>query len=313
MLIDVSTMARWSKFDIVTVGHFAIDTIRSPKMEQAMTNLGGPPTYVSVAAARLGAKVSVISKVGSDFPKQYRNWLQRNNIDLSGLKQVEGEATTRFSVKYQASWKRKLQLRARAPPIATSDIPGSLGARVVHLSPISDELPTEVVRKLRKSASLLSLDPQGFVRGSTARGNIRHKRWPDPSVLELADVYKSSLGEARLVTGTVNLRQAARRIQDCGVRIVIVTQGMRGSVLLFDEVFHEVPACKPRVLVDPTGAGDAYIGAFLAEYTRNKDPFWCACVGSAMASFVVEKMGPHGFGGSEETYARAREIYEKHS
>jgi sugar/nucleoside kinase (ribokinase family) len=313
MLIDVSTMTRWNKSDIVTVGHFAIDTICSPMMEQAMTSLGGPPTYVSAAAARLGAKVSVISKVGSDFPKEYRNWLQHNNIDLSGLKQVEGEATTRFSVEYQATWNRKLQLRARAPPIATSDIPSSLRAQVVHLAPIADELSTEVVRKLGKSASLLSLDPQGFARGFTPRGNVRRKRWADSSVLELADIYKSSLDEARLVTGTANLRKAARRIQDCGVRIVIVTQGMRGSLLLFDEVFQEVPACKPRALVDPTGAGDAYMGAFLAEYTKNKDPFWCACVGSAMASFVVEKMGSHGFGGSEETYARAREIYEKHS
>ncbi len=313
MLIDVSTMTRWGKFDIVTVGHFAIDAICSPKMKQAMTNLGGPPTYVSVAAARLGARVSVISKVGSDFPKEYRNWLQRNNVDLSGLKQVEDEATTRFSATYQTAWKRKLQLRTRAPPITTSDIPSSLRAQVVHLAPIADELSTEVVRKLRKSAFLLSLDPQGFVRGFTAGGNVRRKRWADSSVLELADVYKSSLNEARAVTGTVNLRQAARRIRDFGVRIVIVTQGMRGSVLLFDEVFQEVPACKPRALVDPTGAGDAYIGAFLAEYTRNKDPFWCACVGSAMASFVVEKLGPHGFGDSEETYARAREIYEKHS
>jgi len=282
-------------------------------MKQAMTNLGGPPTYVSVAAARLGAKASVISKVGSDFPKEYRNWLQHNNIDLSGLKQVEGETTTKFSVKYQASWKRKLQLRACAPPITASDISSSLAAKVVHIAPIADELSVEVMRKLRKSASLLSLDPQGFVRGFTARGNVRRKRWTDSSFLELADVYKSSLNEALLVTGAVDLRQAARRIRDFGVRIVIVTQGMRGSVLLFDEVFQKVPACKPRALVDPTGAGDAYIGAFLAEYIRNKDPFWCACVGSAMASFVVEKMGPNGFVGSEETYVRAREIYGKHS
>jgi sugar/nucleoside kinase (ribokinase family) len=255
----------------------------------------------------------VISKVGSDFPKEYRDWLQHNDIDLSGLKQVEGEATTRFSVKYQASGKRKLQLRACAPPITGSDISSSLRAKVVHIAPIADELSVEVVRKLRKSASLLSLDPQGFVRGFTARGIVQSKRWADSSVLEFADVYKSSLDEALLVTGAVDLRQAARRIRDFGVRIIVVTQGMRGSVLLFDEVFQEVPACKPRALVDPTGVGDAYIGAFLAEYTRNKDPFWCACVGSAMASFVVEKVGPHGFGGSEETYARAREIYGKHS
>jgi len=313
MLIDVSTMTQWNKSDIVTVGHFAIDTMCSPWMKQAMTNLGGPPTYVSVGAARLGAKASVISKVGSDFPKEYRDWLQHNDIDLSGLKQVEGEATTKFSVKYQSTWKRKLQLRACAPPITASDISSSLAAKVVHIAPIADELSVEVVRKLRKSAFLLSLDPQGFVRGFTARGNVRPKRWADSSILELADIYKSSLDEARLVVGAVGLRQAARKIRDFGVKVIIVTEGMRGSMLLFDGVYQEVPACKPRALVDPTGAGDAYIGAFLAEYVRNKDPFWCACVGSAMASFVVEKVGPHGFGRNEETYARAREIYGKHS
>jgi sugar/nucleoside kinase (ribokinase family) len=305
-------MTQQNKFDIVTVGHFAIDTISSPKITPAVTDLGGPPTYVSVAAARLGAKASVISKVGRDFPKEYRDRLQRNNVDLSGLKQVEGGVTTRFSLKYQATWKRRLQLKARAPPITASDIPSSLEAQAIHLAPVAGELSREAVPKLRKSASLLSLDPQGFVRDFTKRGNVRHKSWADPSVLELADVYKSSLDEIRMVTGIANLRQAVRRIQDFGVRIVIVTQGMRGSVLLFDRVFRKVPACKPRALVDPTGAGDAYIGAFLAEYTKNEDPFWCACVGSAMASFVVENIGPHGFGDREETYARAREIYEKH-
>jgi sugar/nucleoside kinase (ribokinase family) len=313
MLIDVSAMARQNRFDIVTVGHFAIDTIGSPKITQAMTNLGGPPTYVSVAAARLGAKVSVISKAGSDFPEEYRDWLQHNNVDLTGLEQVEGGATTRFSLRYQATWKRRLQLKARAPPITASDVPSSLKAEVVHLAPVAGELPTEAARKLRKSASLLSLDPQGFVRSFTTRGNVRYKNWDDPSVLEFADVYKSSFHEIRMVTGTASLKQAARRILDYGVKTVIVTQGMRGSVLLFDGVFQEVPACKPRALVDPTGAGDAYIGAFLAEYAKNKDAFWCACVGSAMASFVVEEVGPHGFGNRGETYARAREIYEKHT
>jgi sugar/nucleoside kinase (ribokinase family) len=63
--------------------------------------------------------------------------------------------------------------------------------------------------------------------------------------------------------------------------------------------------------LDPTGAGDVFIGAFLAEYIRTKDPVWCACVGSASASFVVEGIGPERFGERQETYERAKEIYEK--
>ena len=62
---------------------------------------------------------------------------------------------------------------------------------------------------------------------------------------------------------------------------------------------------------DPTGAGDAFIGAFLAEYVSGKDPEWCSCVGSAASSFVVEGIGPAEFGEKEETYLRARQIYGK--
>ena len=91
----------------------------------------------------------------------------------------------------------------------------------------------------------------------------------------------------------------------------MVTRGMKGTILLVDDEFYHIPACKPRVFRDPTGAGDTFIGAFLAEYLQGKEPLWCACVGSAASSFVVEGIGPAVFGEKEETYTRAKEIYEK--
>jgi len=115
-----------------------------------------------------------------------------------------------------------------------------------------------------------------------------------------------------MVTGITDIKRAARRIQKYGAKIIIVTRGLYGSALLFEDAFCNLPACRPQVLVDPTGAGDAYIGGFLAEYVDGKDPRWCACVGAAAASFVVEGIGPERFGNKEETYARARKIYQKH-
>jgi sugar/nucleoside kinase (ribokinase family) len=137
------------------------------------------------------------------------------------------------------------------------------------------------------------------------------KRWREKSVLELVDVFKSSQDEIKAVTGTSNTQLAAKKIRDYGVKKVIITRGMRGSLLFFDDAFYNVPACKPRIVMDPTGAGDAFIGAFLAELIRGKEPLWCACVGSASASFVVEGVGPERFGERQETYERAKEIYEK--
>jgi sugar/nucleoside kinase (ribokinase family) len=72
-----------------------------------------------------------------------------------------------------------------------------------------------------------------------------------------------------------------------------------------------VEACPSTVLVDPTGAGDVFIGSFLAEYVRQKESLWCASVGSAAASCVVEGIGSTYFGKKEEIYRRANSLYEK--
>ncbi len=297
-------------FDLVVVGHFAIDSISSPKRAVPKRVLGGPPTYVSLAARKLDAKVSVISKVGKDFSEDYIKWLNANDIDLSSLKRTNGALTTRFLLRYENE-ERKLQLQSQAPPITLEDVSDSLESRVIHVAPIANELSAEVVDKLRILTQTLSLDPQGFVRRFDDDGNVFLKRWKNSHVLGQIDLYKSSLNEIRVITGLADLRLAMEQIHDYGAKAVIVTKGIRGSTLLYEENFYEIPACKPRVIRDLTGAGDTFIGAFLAEYAKRKDPVWCMCVGSAAASFVVESVGPTAFGEKKDIYERASEIYEK--
>ena len=296
-------------FDLVVVGHFAIDLILSPKIAVPRHTLGGPPTYASLAARKLNAKVSVISKVGGDFSEDYIEWLKARGIDVSGLKRVEGASTTRFVLKYRDG-ETQLQLQRRAPPITPEDIPDSLQARVIHIAPIANELSANVIEKLRKLTETLSLDPQGLVRRFDEEGNVFPKRWRDPHILGQIDLYKSSFEEIRMITGLTSLRQGMERIRDYGVKLVIVTRGVRGAVMLHEGKFYEIPAYKPQFFLDPTGAGDTFIGAFLAAYIAGKDPLWCMCVGSAAASFVVEGIGPAVFGERKEVYRRASEIYE---
>jgi len=297
-------------FDLVTVGHFAIDLIQSPKILTPTPTLGGPPTYVSLAARQLNSRVSVISKVGDDFPSEYISWLKAKKVDLSGLKIVKGASTTSFLLRYK-NGKRRLLLKSRAPPIFSEDIPASMTAKAIHAAPIANELSINVIEKLRTLTNILSLDPQGLLRTFDKFGNVKLKKWDDSRVLEQIDIYKSSLKEVKIATGQANLQSAMKKIHNMRPKIVLVTKGLMGSVLFFEGRFHEIPACKPRTVLDPTGAGDAFIGAFLAEYIKGKDPVWCACVGSAISSFVVEGVGPAVFGGKEEIYRRADEIYEK--
>jgi sugar/nucleoside kinase (ribokinase family) len=298
--------------DITSAGFFTIDSIILPNRQSPFVVLGGSAAYVSFASGHLGARVSVISKVGGDFPVAYSWWLRQENVDLAGLVRVENARTTRFELRYSTDLSdRILTLRDRAPSITVEDLPNSLKTKVIHIAPVAGEITYEVVEKLRDRAEVLSLDPQGLVRCFDESGNVTVEPLVDKRVLSLVDIYKSSFKEIGAVTGQSELSAAMKAVHNLGVKIVIVTLGANGAAVSVEGAIHNVPAYKPDKPVDPTGAGDAFIGGFLAEYVRGEDCAWCSCIGSAAASLVVEGIGPTSFGDKDEIYRRARVLYEK--
>jgi len=299
-------------FDLSIVGHFSIDSIVLPNLSRPYTILGGSVAYVSITANRLGASVAVVSKVGNDFPKAYLWWLDQEGIDLRTVKILGNSNTTRFELIYSKDFSsRKLRLLSRAEPIMIDDIPNHLLARVFHLAPIANEIPYEVAEKLRKRADFLSLDAQGIVRSFQENGEVSLYTPEGRDILHLVDIFKSSDAEVRAITGEQDLKSAVKAIHDFGVETVIVTMGVEGAWLSIDGTMYKVPVYTPGKLIDPTGAGDAFIGGFLNEYIHDGDSYWCACVGSAAASMIVEGIGPTSLGSREEIYSRARILYEK--
>jgi sugar/nucleoside kinase (ribokinase family) len=299
-------------FDIVTIGHFSIDHILLPRANAFKSALGGSPAYVSFSARQLGAHVGVVSKVGADFPETYINMLKRGGVDLFGLKKEQNSATTSFTVEYSAE-KRRLLLKSLAPPIRLAEVSFNFKAESIHVAPIAGEISLEVVDALKAKANVLSLDPQGFLRRFDANGKTSLRKLKADTILEHVDVYKSSLHEVRAIAGKSGsgLTAAMKRLGNFGIRIVIVTLGRRGTALLFNKTFHYIPAFPPRRLIDPTGAGDVFAGAFLAEYLHKKDALWCACVGSAAASFKAETFGTVLCNTKEAIYKRAMDLFEK--
>jgi sugar/nucleoside kinase (ribokinase family) len=157
----------------------------------------------------------------------------------------------------------------------------------------------------------MSLDLQGLIRSFDENGNVTLEQPTDRRILGLIDVFKSTPKEIQTLTGLSDVDSAIEAVRSQGVSIVIVTLGAEGAVVSVEDTIHRVSAYKPEKLVDPTGAGDAFIGAFLAEYARGKNCAWCSHVGSAAASLVVEGIGPTSFGDKEEIYRRAHALCEK--
>ena len=299
-------------FDIVSVGHLSIDSIFLPDRNTPFVVLGGSAAYVSFAARRLDARVAVVSKIGDDFPAAYLWWLGQEGVDLSGVSKAANAQTTRFELKYSGDLSdRVLQLKNRAPLISVQDLPNSLKAKAIHIAPIAGEITYEIAEKLRSCADVLSLDPQGLVRNFNENGNVTLGSLIDKRILGLVDIYKSSLKEIQAVTGLSDINSAIKTVHEHGVKIVIVTLKANGAAVSVEDTIHNVPAYKPEKIIDPTGAGDVFIGSFLAEYVNGEDCSWCSYVGSAAASLVVEGIGPTFFGDKEEIYRRARLLYEK--
>ena len=299
-------------FDVVTAGHFTIDSIFLPDKQAPFVVLGGSAAYVSFAAKRLDARVSVISKVGGDFPEAYRWWLEQEGIDISGITKDEAAQTTRFELKYaNPQLERVLLLKSKAPPITVDDLPKSLKADAIHLAPVAGEITYELAEQAKGHADMLSLDPQGLLRSFDETGNVTLKPLTDKRILNLVDIYKSSQSEIEAVTGLSDVASATEVIHKLGAKIVIVTLGSEGSMVSVGDATYRVPAYKSEKVVDPTGAGDAFMGGFLAEYVYGENYLRCACVGSALASLVVEGIGPTNFGDKTEIYRRARLLYEK--
>ena len=298
--------------DVAVVGHFSIDTILLPSRNRPFVILGGAATYTSFAAKRLEATVSVISKVGGNFPDAYLWWLEQEGVNISGVTKLADEQTTCFELRYSEDYsERALKLKSKGSPITPADVPKDFHAKAIHVAPIANETSYELVEHLKKCADILSLDPQGLLRSFDEAGNVSENASVDNRIFSLINIYKSSKNEIFALTGESELKPAIKAIHDVGVETVIVTLGAKGSVLSVEGAQYNIEACPSQVLVDPTGAGDVFIGGFLTEYLRQKESLWCASVGSAAASCVVEGLGPTYFGKKEEIYRRANSLYEK--
>jgi sugar/nucleoside kinase (ribokinase family) len=117
------------------------------------------------------------------------------------------------------------------------------------------------------------------------------------AVLKKIDVLLVNDGEARQLSGEVSLVKAAKVIMNMGPRFLIIKKGEHGALLFHENHVFFAPALPLEEVFDPTGAGDTFAGGFIGYLAKTKDISFenmktAIIVGSAMASFSVEKFGP---------------------
>ena len=275
---------------LLAVGTVAFDAIETP-FGKTDKILGGAATFIGLAASALDTDVSLVSVIGGDFPQEYLDMLTSKNINIDGVEVVKDGKTFFWSGKYHNDLNSRDTLITKLNVLADFDpkVPAhAADADVLLLGNLDPVVQLSVLERMAKKPQLVILDTMNFWM-DIAWDNLM-------KVIAKTDVITINDEEARQLSGEYSLVKAAKKIHAMGPKYVIIKKGEHGALLFHEEKVFAIPALPLEDVFDPTGAGDTFAGGFAAYLTKKGDFGFesmktAIIVGSAMASFTVEKFG----------------------
>ncbi len=272
---------------VLVVGSVAFDSLKTPHGE-AEEILGGSATYFSVTASYF-APVNLVAVVGEDFGADALSVFTSRSIDVQGLERTKGK-TFRWRGEYDGDMNeaRTLDTQLNVFEHFVPKIPPAYrDSEFVFLGNIDPSLQLHVRQKLA-NPRLVACDTMNYW--------IKGKPEELKKTLAAVDLLLINEGEARLLSGSDNLKRAATEIRALGPRVVVVKRGEYGACLFKDTTIFFAPGYPLEQVHDPTGAGDTFAGGFMGHLARSGDLSDAGLrralvYGSVMASFAVEEFG----------------------
>ena len=275
---------------IVSVGTVAFDAIETP-FGKTDKIVGGACTYISLSAAYFNNSPQLISVVGEDFPEETIALFKERGINTEGLQIKNGEKTFFWSGKYHQDMNTRDTLDTQLYVLESFDpiVPDSYqDCDILMLGNLTPSVQMKVIKQMETRPKLIVLDTMNFWM-EIAMEDLK-------KVIKEIDVLTINDEEARLLSGVHSLRKAAKIILEMGPKYLIIKKGEHGALLFGDNNIFYAPALPLEEVFDHTGAGDTFAGGFVGHLSSCDTIDWEAMkkaiiVGSAMASFTVEKFG----------------------
>lgn len=274
---------------LLVVGSMAFDRIETPFGKTDKT-LGGAATYIGLSASILDTETSIVSVVGGDM-QEHLDMLSNKNINIDGVEIKQDGKSFFWSGKYHNDLNCRDTLATDLnvlkdfqPKVPTH----SQDAEVLLLGNLDPVVQLSVLEQMKRRPRLVILDTMNFWM-NTAWDNLM-------KMIAQTDVITINDEEARQLSGEYSLVKAAQKIHEMGPDFVIIKKGEHGALLFHDGKIFAIPALPLEEVFDPTGAGDTFAGGFSAYLAKTEDLSFenmksAIIVGSAMASFTVEKFG----------------------
>ena len=269
----------------------AFDAIETPfgKIDRIV---GGSATYVAYAASNFVKPILQVSIIGGDFPQAELDEMKRRGVQLEGVEIIKDKKSFFWSGKYHMDMNTRDTLTTDLNVLLDFNpvLPDSYqGAEFVMLGNLDPVIQRKVIEQLEEKPKLIVMDTMNFWM-EIAMPELQ-------KTLKLVDVLMINDSEARQLSGEFSLVKAARKILKMGPKYLIIKKGEHGALLFHGDQVFFAPALPLEEVFDPTGAGDTFAGGFIGHIARSGDISFDnmkrgIIVGSAMASYCVEKFGP---------------------
>src|SRR5215216_1719985 len=228
-------------YDVLYIGNYTKDMIISPAGTKIVD--GGAVNYAAHAAARLGVKVTVVTRLANEDQHVVEKSTQ-SGIDCYVTYTPQ---STLLKLEYATADPdiRTLSVTSVAGSIREADVENLSAQAAVIGSSLRGEVGLDVIRTLKEKNMLVAADMQGFVR--VLRGTeLKYEPWGDMQLtLALVDVVKSDAVEAEFLTGETDIHKAAEYYAEMGPREIVLTH-KEGLLIYADHKFYEMgfyPAC----------------------------------------------------------------------
>jgi sugar/nucleoside kinase (ribokinase family) len=268
----------------------AFDAIETP-FGKTDKIVGGAASYIALTASYFTPKTNLVAVVGGDFPKDVIADMNTRGIDTKGLQVKEDEKSFFWSGKYHMDMNSRDTLATELNVLEHFDptIPDAYqDCQFLMLGNLTPSIQRTVIERLHRRPKLIVMDTMNF--------------WMDIALDELkqtlamVDVLAINNEEARQLSGEYSLVKAAKKIMAMGPRYLIIKKGEHGALLFHKNEVFFAPALPLEEVFDPTGAGDTFAGGFIGYIAQTRDVSFenmkrAIIMGSAMASFCVEKFG----------------------
>lgn len=286
-------------FDIVGMGMSMIDILKVvdafPEGEgvteviESRPQGGGPVPTALVMAAQLGASTAIVDRIGQDWRgdlvvHEYR----AAGVNTDHLFLEPGKTTTYGTVLVrQGDGARHVVFSpGDFTPLAVDELPRDVmrSAKILHLNGRHWPACLDAAHEIRGAGGLVSFD------GGDGRFDEKFRE-----LLPLVDIHIAARDFAEKLAGSDDTGEQLATMVGLGAKIAGITDGARGSWFATEtgDVFHQ-PAYPVETVVDTTGCGDVFHGAFLFAYIQDWTLKECAIFASAAAAINATALGGRG-------------------